>query len=206
MPNNFYKINKGLPQKAIKKTGFSQGYKFLGKGQLFFLVIGVYLTAGSIMGYLLFNSFNDGTAQADASAYIVSSLKINEDNKEYKLQDQVKFEITIQNTSNAEVVKELGLDLYSSDSGLKWSSSIVNTTTGQTFPGNDSGHYNLNTLGLGQKSVYIVTASLENNQKDITIYAKVSFVNKNGVEQIDTNKVYLKRVFYEVKMVGSSSL
>jgi len=205
MPDNFYKVNRGIPQKLSRKKPSTGLIKSIGKGQLLFLVIGIYLLGGSVLGILLFNSSGEETAQADSSAFVVSTMKISEENKEYKLQDPIKFEITVQNTSNSELLSDLAIDLYSSDNSIKWSNSITNSTNGKILAGGGN-HYNLSTLGLGEKSVYVVSGLLENNQKDITAYAKVSFVNKNGVTQTDTNKVYLKKVFYEVKMVGSSSL
>jgi hypothetical protein len=185
----FYSIS-ALPKNS-KGIGGKLG-KFYRKRQLVISVIGVYVMVGGLLGYLLFNSTGD-SAKASESALISASVRLVED-KELVIGDKVEVAVTLQNTSITESINNLAIDLFSTKEAVSWVEVTGGNTQGETskiIGQNNS--FKLPVLSSGERAEYIVTGNLQNDQIDyLTILAKVRFLNKDGQQEVNTNRVFTK--------------
>jgi len=189
MPKNkFYKVNT-IRQKNPAKWGL---FSHIGKNKrhkkLLASVIGVYLLVGVGVGYILFSS-NNRPAKAGESAYVSSSIKFVEE-KIYKVGDQVKIGITLQNTSITEPINNLSLDLYSTKESVKWTDVRNKSDDNQVLSTAQNNNFKLPLLSSAQRAEYTLQGTLQDDQMDyLTILGKVRYLNKDGVQEIETNKV-----------------
>jgi hypothetical protein len=161
------------------------------KMQLVASIVGVYVVAAALIG-MVFLNFGKPQAEASESAFISSSLKIMDDKEQYNLGDKIETKITLQNTSLVESINNLGLELKSTRDSVKWESLTIVAGRNQNQVVQAQGDFfQLPVLSSGERIEYLATGYLEKNDLDyVTIIGDLRFINSEGSQEADTNKVF----------------
>ncbi len=161
------------------------------KMQLVASIVGVYVVAAALIG-MVFLNFGKPQAEASESAFISSSLKIVDDKEQYNLGDKIETKITLQNTSLVESINNLGLELKSTKGAVKWESLTIIAGRNQNQTVQAQGDFfQLPVLSSGERIEYLATGYLEKNDLDyVTILGDIRFINSEGSQEADTNKVF----------------
>ncbi|MEM1312043.1 MAG: hypothetical protein AAGF07_01105 [Patescibacteria group bacterium] len=187
----FYKVNT-LPSRATQANlgiinRLTKGRR---RRQLVASIVGVYIIVGGLAGWVLFNN-NANSAQASEPALISASLKITED-KEYKLGDNIKIGLTLQNTSVSESLNNININVFSTKDSIRWSSINSGTITSKNLTITPEGLVQLPLLSSGERVEYELLGNIQNNQLEYTnIQAKLKYLNREGAQDAETNRVRL---------------
>jgi hypothetical protein len=187
---NFYKV-RTLPGKTIGKAGiFNRLTRGKKRKQLVASVIGVYIIVGGLVGWVLFNN-NSNSAKASEAALISASIKLDED-KQYTLGDTIKMSMTLQNTSVSESINSVSINISSTKDVVKWNSISSNNVTSSDTAITPDGSINIPLISSGERVEYEIQGSIQNNDLDYSnIQAKLKYLNKDGVQEGDTNRIVL---------------
>ncbi len=166
--------------------------RFGRRRQLIISVLAVYFIVGGLIGYSLWNT-NDESAQASETATITGSIRLTED-KEYAVGDNISLNITLQNTSVSEAINSVALDLFSTNSGVAWSSIVGgNIRSADLTLNNQKNSFKLPVLSSGERVEYIASGKIDKADTEyLTILGKIRFLNKNGLQESSTNRVFTK--------------
>jgi hypothetical protein len=185
----YYKISTSLKKSSSykEKKGFWYNRK---RTQLILSVLGVYLIASGVLGFLMFGTKNKDLAKASESANVSSSIRFVSE-KEFAVGDNVEVVLTLQNTSVTEQVSDLSVNFLSTKDSVKWN-KLTTRTSGQEIPTSSQvGSFNVPSLGLGERSEYLLSGTYQSNDLDfLIILGKVRYTNEIGIQNIDTNRIY----------------
>lgn len=185
----YYKISTSLKKtnQYKEKKGFWYNRK---RTQLVLGVLGVYLLASGVLGFLMFGNRNPDIAKASESANVSSSIRLVSE-KEFTVGDNVEVILTLQNTSVTEPINDLSVDFLSTKDSIKWNKLSVRSSTEEVAPSNQVGSFNIPSLGLGERAEYLLTGTYQNSNLDfLIILGKLRYTNDTGIQNIDTNRIY----------------
>ena len=183
---------KTLPHKNSKKHGSIAATKRNRKiKQLIFSVLGIYVIGGALFGMMFFNSTKNSNVDAsDSLARITSSIRFVEE-KEYKLGDEVKIALTLQNTSINESLNDISLTLLSTKEMVSWENAISNSSNKNSDLKIIGNTLKLPVLSAGERIQYEIKGVLRDNSSDfLTILGKIKYVNSLGEYSYDTNRIF----------------
>ena len=182
-----------LKSASRKKTAWSFSLSRFGRRrQLIISVLAVYFIVGGLIGYSLWNT-NGESAKASENALISSSIRLNED-KEYAVGDSISLTVTLQNTSVVESINSVALDLFSTNSAVTWSNLVGgNIRSADLSNDNRKNSFKLPVLSSGERVEYVATGKIDKVDTEyLTILGKVRFLNKTGLQESSTNRVFTK--------------
>jgi hypothetical protein len=185
----YYKISTSLKKtnQYKEKKGFWYNRK---RTQLVLGVLGVYLVASGVLGFLMFGNRNPDIAKASESANVSSSIRFVSE-KEFTVGDNVEVILTLQNTSVTEPINDLSVDFLSTKDSIKWNKLSVRSSAEQVTASNQIGSFNIPSLGLGERAEYLLTGTYQNSDLDfLIILGKLRYTNDIGIQNIDTNRIY----------------
>jgi uncharacterized protein YerC len=187
----FYKVSTLPNSKTQSNLGiFSRLTKGRRRRQLVASVVGVYMLVGGLVGWVLFNN-NNNSAQASESALISASLKLTEE-REYKLGDNIKIGLTLQNTSVSESLNNIGINIFSTKDSVRWNNIKSSSITSNNVTITPEGVVQLPLLSSGERVEYELQGNVQNNQLEYTnIQAKLKYLNKDGSQDGETNRIRL---------------
>ncbi len=190
----YYKVST-IPRSQQKVNFFSRKRRSGRRRNLAFSVLGVYgVIAMVIFGVLSGNSGNP--AKADEAAYISASLRIEE--KDYKVGDKVKVDLTLQNTSSAEAINNSVINFYSTRESVRWEKMQNANNPLDVLNPEKPNNFKLPILASGERAEFQAEGILQNDQFDyLNILAKINFLNKEGTHEMETNRVYTKLKYQE---------
>jgi hypothetical protein len=167
-----------------------------GKGgrrrNLILSVIAAYVLIGGLAGLMIFRGGGD-SAKANETAFVSSSIRLGSE-RELSVGDKIEIYLTLQNTSITESVNDLSVDFFSTKDAVNWEELTGgNMTTVETKIKAQKNSFRLPVLSSGERVEYTVTGTLQNALVDyLTILAKIRFVNKEGSQEVNTNRVFTK--------------
>ncbi len=157
-------------------------------------VVGVYLIAGSILTFFIFNRSNPNRAQASEPALISGSVRFSKE-KKFGLGEEIKILATFQNTSIVETISQVSVNLLSTKEAVRWEGAEnLNTTNNQKIK-IELGKLNLPDLSPGERAEYEISGTLKDATIDfLTILGKLNYNNSQGQQRTDTNRIYTQLI------------
>ncbi len=161
------------------------------KGQkLILVIIGIYSLVGFIIGSFIFFNRNDDTASASQASNITSTIRFNKSDK-LSVGESAEIFLTLQNTSITKPVKDITLEFLSSKESIKWNKMVLNGTNNEKIVPVKNNFFKINDLTPGQRLEYIIEGNLIDDNLDIiTIVGRINFLNENGFQNIETNRIF----------------
>jgi uncharacterized protein YerC len=187
----FYKVNTLPNSKTQSNLGvLSRITKGRRRRQLVASVVGVYILVGGLVGWVLFNN-NANSAKASESALISASLRLTEE-REYKLGDNIKIGLTLQNTSVSESINNVSINIFSTKDSVRWNNIKSSSITANNITISPEGVVSLPLLSSGERMEYELQGNVQNNQLEYTnIQAKLKYLNRDGLQDGETNRIRL---------------
>ena len=165
--------------------------RFGRKRQLIISVLAVYFIVGGLIGYSLWNT-NGESAKASESALISGSIRLAEE-KEYTVGDTISLNLTLQNTSVEESINSVALDLFSTNSAVTWTNLVGGNIRNSDVANSQKNSFKLPILSYGERVEYVATGKIEKADTEyLTVLGKVRFVNKSGLQETSTNRIFTK--------------
>lgn len=200
---SFYQINN-LPKSISKSFRFAKNRRKRG-GFLAMAVLGVYVMAGGVIGWIALNQGKEGRqaqASVDQNAILASSIRLLED-KSYSIGDRVDIFMTIQNPNLVTAVNGLKLQMQSAGDSVVWenahSGAILSADLPQFSNSNavDSGIspvgdvFTLSDMAPSERAEYLIRGRFVKDTSDyLAISGKLSYSNPDGEQSILTNRVF----------------
>ena len=200
---------RSLSIKAVPRKKGRWNFSFTRFGrrkQLIVSVLAVYFIVGGLIGYSLWNT-NGEDAKASENASVSASIRLNEE-KDFSVGDTISLNVTIQNTSVVESINSIALDLFSTNSSVTW--STINGGNIRSLDLNSDKQVNsfkLPVLSSGERVEYIATGKIDKADTEyLTILGKIRFLNKSGLQESSTNRVFTKLINSGAKIGRSLEL
>lgn len=200
---------RSLSIKAVPRKKGKWNFSFTRFGrrkQLIVSVLAVYFIVGGLIGYSLWNT-NGEDAKASENASVSASIRLNEE-KDFSVGDTISLNVTIQNTSVVESINSIALDLFSTNSSVTW--STINGGNIRSLDLNADKQVNsfkLPVLSSGERVEYIATGKIDKADTEyLTILGKIRFLNKSGLQESSTNRVFTKLINSGAKIGRSLEL
>lgn len=176
-----------------KRSGISGRLtKLYRKRQLVVSVIGAYVLIGGLLGFVLFNSAGDrAKASADIARVTPIIDLVESENKEIAIGDTVEVKLTLQNRSSTDAINNIAVEFFSTKNAVSWNSlSAQDALDGDTVDAQNN-VFKLPVLSAGERATFVATGVLQNEESNfLTILAKVRYLNREGEQEVHSNRVF----------------
>ncbi len=151
-------------------------------------VVSLYVMIAGLIGYGLLNQPRDESS-AYYPAELVAALRLDADSN-LAIDEEVTFELTLQNSSPNESINNINLNLLSTSDSLQWN-SLVSNESGAEYAVETS-QTQLNSLSAGQRSTYTLAGTILNKNLDsVSVLGKLTYQTPAGNLIADTNREFL---------------
>jgi hypothetical protein len=186
---NYYKISSVFKRPNRKWFSFSLPSKR--RSRLLIGVIAVYLVIASLLGGMFLYSGFQQSSEAEDVAFISASIRFEQEKQQYKIGDEVKVFLTLQNTSITETINNLEADFLSTRDAIEWKSSKdQNNSQTPALDVSNKQTFQYGILSNGERGEHLVSGFLKDDQVDIlTILVRVRYKNALGQQETNTNTI-----------------
>ncbi|GAB4148667.1 MAG: hypothetical protein OHK0017_11590 [Patescibacteria group bacterium] len=168
-------------------------------------ILGVYLAAGGIIGYIALNQ-NPSSRQAQASvnqeASLVPAIRLLEDKEDYKLGDNVDVFITLQNPSLVSPVTNIKLEMRSAGDSILWQKGFNGNVASNDiiFPGysqedntiTPNGNvFSIPDMAASERAEYLIRGTFTKQEAGLLhVDAKIDFTSNGKEQSVETYRVF----------------
>jgi hypothetical protein len=186
--DKFFQITT-MPRKSGISGRLTKLYR---KRQLVISVIGAYVLIGGLLGFILFNSAGDRAQASDDIARVTPIIDlIEEDNEDLVIGDAVEVRLTLQNRSSSEAVNNLAVEFFSTKNSVNWTEVSTPNDPESAIVVGQNNTFKLPVLSAGERSTYVAKGILQNEDTNfLTILAKVRYLNREGQQEVHSNRVF----------------
>jgi hypothetical protein len=199
--------NKGsyqiLSRKIIKNSfHFLNLNKRQKNGLLAMSVLGVYVLAGGVIGYIALNQSSpnwQAQASINQEATLVPAIRLVEDKEEYKLGDNVDVFVTLQNPSLVAPIESIRLEMRSAGDSILWEKAFSNGSasddtiqgTGDNFITQSGNIFQLPSMAASERVEYLVRGTFTKQDTGLLhVDAKIDYLSNEKEQSVETYRVF----------------